>query len=70
MTATTTTTKDEPDLRDYNGVGCPWCGSSADVDGDTVDIEQSKAYQRVTCLGCSRSWDNVYTFDHAITKLE
>lgn len=47
----------------YSGVGCPDCGSDADVDGDGVEIDGSVARQEVTCLDCDKIWVNRYQFD-------
>ena len=38
---------------------CPYCGY-ADIEGGSVDIEGKLAQQRVSCLGCSKQWWDVY----------
>ena len=38
---------------------CPYCGCG-EIEGDSVDIETTKACQPVRCLGCGRQWQDVY----------
>jgi len=39
---------------------CPSC-HSADIEGGSIDVEGSSAYQGVMCLSCDFRWDDVYT---------
>jgi transcription elongation factor Elf1 len=38
---------------------CPFCGFH-DVEGEEVDIEESRATQTCSCLQCGQRWVNVY----------
>jgi hypothetical protein len=44
------------------GVSCPFCGSQ-ELDGKYYDLDWGRAYQKVTCQGCGRSWHDGYTLD-------
>lgn len=38
---------------------CPCCGS-ANISGDSVEILDSEASQRIGCVDCDSEWLNVY----------
>jgi hypothetical protein len=41
------------------GLRCPNCGA-VQIEGDSIDIEDSFAYQGVCCLKCEASWVDTY----------
>jgi len=42
-----------------NSYCCPFCGSE-DLEWGPIDIEDTEAYQEVTCQGCGKEWQDVY----------
>jgi hypothetical protein len=47
------------------GVGCLFCGSPG-VEGESVDIGQGGATQRVSCAACGGSWTDCYKMDSVV----
>jgi hypothetical protein len=47
----------------YQGAECPECASDQ-LDYDNFDFESGKVWQRVMCLDCEATWDDIYTFTH------
>lgn len=43
-----------------NPTQCPYCQSS-DILGGSIEIENGKASQRITCQACGKAWHGVYT---------
>lgn len=41
---------------------CPACGSE-EIEGKTVEIEGTQAYQRVRCITCRSRWTDVYVLN-------
>ena len=39
---------------------CPCCGSE-NISGDSVELLDSEAHQRVSCSDCNSEWVDVYT---------
>lgn len=44
------------------GVKCPFCRSKS-IYGDSVEIDAGSAWQRITCVDCDRSWNDVYSLN-------
>lgn len=42
------------------GQGCPFCGSH-ETSGDSITIDNGKAYQEMGCSDCEKEWEDVYT---------
>ena len=42
------------------GVECLYCGSSAGLEGGSIDIEFGEAHQEITCSECGRDWVDSY----------
>lgn len=38
---------------------CPYC-QSANIEGDSIDIDANIAWQEVRCLDCEQIWHDVY----------
>ena len=38
---------------------CPYCGSAETYEQD-VDVDQRQALQKVQCMACRRTWQDVY----------
>lgn len=41
------------------GLSCPFCGSSS-IQGDFIEVEEGKAFQRMGCTECEKQWQDVY----------
>ncbi len=39
---------------------CPFCGS-IDIEGGEVDVDGVIARQQITCNGCQKKWNDIYT---------
>ncbi len=52
-----TTTSEE--YAKTGGGMCPFCGNG-NLDGYSVEIETGKAWQRVDCNDCEKSWTDIY----------
>ena len=39
---------------------CPHC-KSEDIEGDTVEVNEGEATQRVICCNCNQDWTDIYT---------
>lgn len=49
------------------GTTCPVCGSIA-LEGDSVDIDEGRAMQDVSCVDCNSTWTDVYTLTNIEKK--
>lgn len=45
------------------GCRCPFCGS-ADISGDSVEVNEGFAMQEIGCPQCGKQWTDVYTLTH------
>jgi hypothetical protein len=43
----------------YGGVFCPFC-KSPDIEGGSVDIAGSEAFQELSCVSCGGAWRDRY----------
>jgi hypothetical protein len=41
------------------GVSCLYCNST-DLEGQSVDIEDGSAFQKVVCRDCGQGWVDIY----------
>ena len=44
------------------GVKCPFCDSQ-DIEGGAVEIDFGRAYQKVTCKKCGKTWVDGYSLN-------
>lgn len=61
-------TKEE--VRKYiqsDGVSCPYCGSS-DIAGGSIETDENRAYQKITCNACGAYWSDGYTLDSILGR--
>lgn len=42
-----------------HGIGCPYCGG--DIEGNSIDVDDGGASQKIHCLDCGRRWLDTYT---------
>ena len=42
------------------GVKCPYCGSE-EIEGGSIEIDEGRAVQSITCLNCDKFWDDIYS---------
>ena len=52
----------KPDKDRYiadGGVNCPYC-QSADIAGESIEIDGKCAYQDISCLACGKKWRDLY----------
>ncbi len=50
------------------GTGCPVCGSTADIEGQSMDFDKGMCIQEIICLeedGERHVWYNTYTLTWA-----
>jgi len=52
--------KAEAKYIEAGGVECLYCGSSAGLEGGSIDIEFGEAHQEITCSECGRDWVDSY----------
>jgi len=44
------------------GTKCPFCGSD-EIEGSSVEVDSSSAWQEVGCNNCDSEWNDIYKLD-------
>jgi len=46
-------------------VSCPYCGSY-DIAGGSIETDENRAYQKISCNACGAYWSDGYTLDSVL----
>ena len=49
----------------HDGTKCPYCESN-EIEGSSMDVDGNTAWQKITCLGCDKEWNDIYTLTNLV----